>query len=173
MARVLDAHFADSEVLNVGTDGYQSSDSLSRFGSLLGAVSPAAFKSGKLQAFNRGSLNGCVGLPFFLALFAVSQIICFSLLMLIGVGWTLDFDQCDNKYDHPNQRTHDALPGAKINGLYMFLFVGMAPAGITFRRASHLPRPFQTRQRPSSSAHCSIKVVAMYVILPGAGLKVQ
>ena len=118
--------FADL-VLNVGTDGYGLLMAFSGIGSLLGAIS-LTIQSGKLEA-NRGRIVriGAIGLPFFLALFALSQNYLFSLLMLIGVGWTMiSINATINTIIQTS--VPDALRG-RINGLYMFLFVGMAPAG--------------------------------------------
>jgi predicted MFS family arabinose efflux permease len=118
--------FADS-VLNVGTDGYGLLMAFSGIGSLLGAIS-LTIQSGKLEA-NRGRIVriGAIGLPFFLALFALSQNYLLSLLMLIGVGWTMiSINATINTIIQTS--VPDALRG-RINGLYMFLFVGMAPAG--------------------------------------------
>jgi MFS family permease len=118
--------FADS-VLNVGTDGYGLLMAFSGIGSLLGAIS-LTVQSGKLET-NRGRIVkiGAIGLPVFLALFAVSQNYLLSLAMLIGVGWTMiSINATINTIIQTS--VPDALRG-RINGLYMFLFVGMAPAG--------------------------------------------
>jgi MFS family permease len=118
--------FADS-VLHVGTDGYGLLMAFSGIGSLFGAVS-LTIQSGKLET-NRGRIVkiGAIGLPVFLALFAVSQNYLLSLVMLIGVGWTMiSINATINTIIQTS--VPDELRG-RINGLYTFLFVGMAPAG--------------------------------------------
>lgn len=118
--------FAD-HVLNVGTGGYGMLMAFSGIGSLLGALS-LTIQSGKSNT-NRGRIVkvGAVGLPIFLCIFALSQNYLLSLAMLIGVGWTMiSINATINTILQTS--VPDELRG-RVNGVYAFLFIGMAPLG--------------------------------------------
>jgi len=118
--------FADS-VLGVGTGGYGMLMAFTGVGSLLGAIN-LTLQSGKSDTRRgRTVMVGIIGMPVFLAIFALSQNYLLSLAMLIGVGWTMiSVNATINTLVQTNVPDH--LRG-RVNALYIFLFVGMAPAG--------------------------------------------
>ena len=118
--------FADS-VLGVGTAGYGMLMAFTGIGSLLGAIS-LTLQSGKSDTRRgRTVMLGIIGMPVFLAIFALSQNYMLSLAMLIGLGWTMiSVNATINTLVQTNVPDH--LRG-RVNALYIFLFVGMAPAG--------------------------------------------
>jgi MFS family permease len=118
--------FADS-VLQVGTAGYGMLMAFSGIGSLLGAIS-LTLQSGRPDTRRGRTVKiGIIGMPLFLAVFALSQNYLLSLAMLIGVGWTMiSVNATINTLVQTNVPDH--LRG-RVNGVYTFLFVGMAPAG--------------------------------------------
>jgi MFS family permease len=70
---------------------------------------------------------GAVGLPVFLFVFALSPVYLLSLAMLIGVGWTMiSINATINTLIQTS--VPDELRG-RVNGVYAFLFIGMAPLG--------------------------------------------
>jgi MFS family permease len=118
--------FAD-KVLNVGTGGYGMLMAFTGIGSLLGALS-LTVQSGRAST-NRGRIVrlGAIGLPVFLFVFALSQSYLLSLAMLIGVGWTMiSINATINTLIQTS--VPDELRG-RVNGVYAFLFIGMAPLG--------------------------------------------
>jgi len=118
--------FAD-QVLNVGTGGYGMLMAFSGIGSLLGALS-LTVQSGRTHT-NRGRIVkiGVIGLPLFLFTFALSQNYLLSLAMLVGVGWTMiSINATINTIIQTS--VPDELRG-RVNGVYAFLFIGMAPLG--------------------------------------------
>jgi MFS family permease len=118
--------FADS-VLNVGTGGYGMLMAFSGIGSLLGALS-LTVQSGQLNT-RRGRIVqiGAVGLPIFLFVFALSGNYLVALAVLIGVGWCMiSINATINTLIQTG--VPDELRG-RVNGVFSFLFVGMAPAG--------------------------------------------
>jgi len=118
--------FAD-QVLNVGTNGYGMLMAFTGIGSLLGALS-LTVQSGRSNT-NRGRIVkiGAIGLPIFLFVFAVCQNYLLSLVMLIGVGWTMiSINATINTILQTS--VPDELRG-RVNGVYAFLFIGMAPLG--------------------------------------------
>lgn len=118
--------FADS-ILRVGETGYGILMAFSGIGSLIGAVG-LAFQSGR-STVKRGRLVliGSIGLPAFLAIFALSPVYLLSLAMLIGIGWTMiAVNATINTVVQTN--VPDELRG-RVNGVFAFLFIGMAPFG--------------------------------------------
>lgn len=118
--------FADS-VLHVGQPGYGMLMALSGVGALIGALT-LTVKSGSASV-KRGRMimAGATGLPVFLGLFALSSNYLLSLAMLIGVGWTMiAINATTNTLVQTN--VPDELRG-RVNGVFAFLFVGMAPLG--------------------------------------------
>ena len=70
---------------------------------------------------------GAVGLPLFLGIFSLSHNYLLSLLMLAGVGWTMiSINATVNTVVQTSVPDH--LRG-RVNGVFAFLFIGMAPAG--------------------------------------------
>jgi MFS family permease len=118
--------FADS-ILRVGEQGYGMLMAASGVGSLVGALS-LAVQSGR-QSVRRGRtiMLGALGLPVFLAIFALSNNYLLSLAMLLGVGWTMiSVNATTNTVIQTT--VPDELRG-RVNGVFAFLFVGMAPLG--------------------------------------------
>lgn len=118
--------FAEN-VLNVGEGGYATLLALSGVGSLIGALS-LTVQSGKTST-KRGRIvmMGAVGLPVFLGIFSLSGNFWLSLLMLAGVGWTMiSINATVNTIIQTS--VPDELRG-RVNGVFAFLFIGMAPAG--------------------------------------------
>ena len=114
-------------VLNVGEGGYAVLLAVSGVGSLIGALS-LTIQSGKAST-KRGRIVmlGAIGLPIFLGIFSLSNIYVLSLLMIAGVGWTMI--SINATVNTVVQTTvPDELRG-RVNGVFAFLFVGMAPAG--------------------------------------------
>jgi MFS family permease len=118
--------FADA-VLKVGEQGYGTLMALSGIGSLIGALS-LTLQSGRASTRRgRTILAGAIGLPVFLGTFALSQSYLLSLLMLAGVGWTMiSINATINTVIQTS--VPDELRG-RVNGVYSFLFIGMAPFG--------------------------------------------
>ena len=118
--------FADT-VLHVGKEGYGTLMAVTGIGSLVGALS-LTIQSGRATV-NRGRiiLLGMVGLPICLATFALSTNYLLSLLVLLGVGWTMiSINATTNTVVQTN--VPDELRG-RVNGVFAFLFIGMAPLG--------------------------------------------
>lgn len=118
--------FADS-ILKVGEGGYGMLMAFSGIGSLIGAVS-LAFQSGRAE-IKRGRLIviGSLGLPIALSIFALSGNYIVSLVTLIAVGWTMiSINATINTVVQTN--VPDELRG-RVNGVFAFLFIGMAPLG--------------------------------------------
>lgn len=118
--------FAEN-VLNVGEGGYALLLAISGVGSLIGALS-LTIQSGK-SSTKRGRIvmMGAVGLPIFLGIFSLSGNFLLSLLMIAGVGWTMiSINATVNTVVQTS--VPDELRG-RVNGVFAFLFVGMAPAG--------------------------------------------
>lgn len=118
--------FADT-VLHVGKEGYGTLMAVTGIGSLVGALS-LTVQSGR-TIVNRGRiiLIGMVGLPICLAIFALSTNYLLSLLVLLGVGWTMiSINATTNTVVQTN--VPDELRG-RVNGVFAFLFIGMAPLG--------------------------------------------
>ena len=118
--------FAD-EILRVGQEGYGTLMALSGVGALVGALT-LTVKSGSASV-RRGRMivAGAVGLPLFLGAFALSNIYLLSLAMLVGVGWTMiAINATTNTIIQTN--VPDELRG-RVNGVFAFLFIGMAPLG--------------------------------------------
>jgi MFS family permease len=118
--------FADT-VLHVGQTGYGTLMAFSGVGSLIGAVG-LAFQSGR-STVKRGKLVliGSIGLPIFLAIFSLSPTYLLSLVTLIGIGWTMiSINATINTVVQTN--VPDELRG-RVNGVFAFLFIGMAPLG--------------------------------------------
>ena len=118
--------FAD-QVLDVGTGGYGMLMAFSGIGSLLGALSLTVQSGRSSTKRGRIVLMGAVGLPVFLFVFALSPVYPLSLAMLIGVGWTMiSINATINTLIQTT--VPDELRG-RVNGVYAFLFIGMAPLG--------------------------------------------
>jgi predicted MFS family arabinose efflux permease len=118
--------FADA-VLKVGEQGYGTLMALSGIGSLIGALSLTVQSGRASTRRGRTILAGALGLPVFLGTFALSQSYWLSLLMLVGVGWTMiSINATINTVIQTS--VPDELRG-RVNGVYSFLFVGMAPFG--------------------------------------------
>lgn len=118
--------FADT-VLHVGQTGYGTLMAVSGVGSLIGAVG-LAFQSGR-STVKRGRLVliGSIGLPIFLAIFSLSPNYLLSLVTLLGIGWTMiSINATINTVVQTN--VPDELRG-RVNGVFAFLFIGMAPFG--------------------------------------------
>ncbi len=118
--------FAD-DVLHVGQGGYGVLMALSGVGSLIGALS-LTVQSGR-STIKRGRLIaiGAVMLPISLGLFSISQNYLFSIAMLVGVGLAMIWINATiNTVVQTN--VPDALRG-RVNGVFAFLFIGMAPLG--------------------------------------------
>ena len=118
--------FAD-KVLGVGQEGYGMLMAVSGVGALVGALT-LTVKSGSASV-RRGRLItiGAIGLPVFLSLFALSSNYLLSLAMLVGVGWTMiAINATTNTIIQTN--VPDELRG-RVNGVFAFLFIGMAPLG--------------------------------------------
>lgn len=118
--------FADT-ILRVGETGYGMLMAFSGIGSLIGALG-LAFQSGR-STVKRGRLVliGAIGLPIFLAVFSLSPIYLLSLVTLLGVGWTMiSINATINTVVQTN--VPDELRG-RVNGVFAFLFIGMAPFG--------------------------------------------
>lgn len=118
--------FADS-VLRVGESGYGILMALSGVGSLIGAVSLAVQSGRGSVKRGRSILLGSLGLPLFLALFGFSQDYLLSLLMLMGVGYTMISVNATT-----NTVIQTAVPDelrGRVSGVFAFLFIGMAPLG--------------------------------------------
>lgn len=118
--------FADT-VLHVGQTGYGTLMAFSGVGSLIGAVG-LAFQSGR-STVKRGRLVliGSIGLPICLAIFSLSPTYLLSLITLIGIGWTMiSINATINTVVQTN--VPDELRG-RVNGVFAFLFIGMAPFG--------------------------------------------
>jgi MFS family permease len=116
-----------ADVLNVGEQGYGALMALSGVGALIGALY-LTMQSGKAEV-NRGKiiLLGAIGMPVFLAVFALSTDFLLSLAMLVGVGWTMiAINATTNTVIQTN--VPDELRG-RVNGVFAFLFIGMAPFG--------------------------------------------
>lgn len=118
--------FADN-ILKVGEGGYGMLMAFSGIGSLIGAIS-LAFQSGRSN-LRRGRLIaiGAVGMPIALGVFALSGNYVLSLVFLIAIGWTMiSINATINTVVQTS--VPDELRG-RVNGVYSFLFVGMAPLG--------------------------------------------
>jgi predicted MFS family arabinose efflux permease len=118
--------FADT-ILNVGEQGYGVLMSVTGVGSLIGALS-LTIQSGR-PSTNRGRIvmMGSIGLPIFLAIFALSNNYLLSLAMLLGVGWTMiSINATINTIVQTS--VPDELRG-RVNGVFALLFIGMAPLG--------------------------------------------
>lgn len=118
--------FADN-VLKVGEGGYGMLMAFSGIGALIGALS-LTLQSGRSN-IHRGRLImiGAIGLPVALALFSLSGNYVISLISLIGVGWTMiSINATINTVVQTN--VPDELRG-RVNGVFAFLFIGMAPLG--------------------------------------------
>lgn len=114
-------------ILKVGEGGYGTLMALSGVGSLIGALS-LTIQSGKTST-KRGRIvmMGAVGLPVFLGVFALSTNYLLSLALLVGVGWTMiSINATVNTVVQTS--VPDELRG-RVNGVFAFLFIGMAPAG--------------------------------------------
>jgi MFS family permease len=100
---------------------------LSGVGSLIGALSLTLQSGRSSTRRGRTIIAGAIGLPVFLGVFAVSQNYLLSLLMLAGVGYTMiSINATINTVIQTS--VPDELRG-RVNGVYSFLFVGMAPLG--------------------------------------------
>ncbi len=114
-------------VLHVGQTGYGTLMAVAGIGSLIGALS-LTVQSGRTSV-KRGRLIviGAVGLPLFLGVFALSQQYWLSLIMLVGIGWTMI--SMNATINTVVQTTvPDELRG-RVSGVFAFLFIGMAPLG--------------------------------------------
>jgi MFS family permease len=103
---------------------------------------------------------GVIGLPIFLFIFALSQSYLLSLAMLIGVGWTMiSINATINTIIQTS--VPDELRG-RVNGVYAFLFIGMAPLGnlLAGVLADHLGAPVAVA---IGAAACG--VVILYIFL--------
>lgn len=118
--------FAD-QILHVGKEGYGMLMTLSGVGSLVGALSLMAQSARKNAGRGRNIMMGALGMPLFLGVFAVSSNYLLSLAVLVGVGWTMI---AVNATINTVVQTSvpDELRG-RVNGVFAFLFVGMAPFG--------------------------------------------
>jgi MFS family permease len=115
------------DILGVGKEGYGVLMAVTGVGSLIGALR-LTVQSGR-DSVRRGKiiLVGSIGLPIFLGIFALSSNYLLSLLMLVGVGWTMiSINATINTVIQTN--VPDELRG-RVNGVFAFLFIGMAPAG--------------------------------------------
>ncbi|MEO8284858.1 MAG: MFS transporter [Chloroflexota bacterium] len=151
--------FAD-DVLKVGNGGYGMLMAFTGIGSLLGALS-LTVQSGR-SVTNRGRIImlGALGLPFFLGIFSLSQSYLLSLAMLIGVGWTMiSINATINTVVQTG--VPDELRG-RVNGVFAFLFIGMAPAGNLQAGllADHFGAPMAVFL---GSAVCALVVIYMFI----------
>jgi MFS family permease len=118
--------FADT-ILRVGKEGYGLLMTVSGIGSLAGALGLTLQSGRSTTRRGRIILAGAIGLPVFLAAFALSTDYLLSLIMLIGVGWTMiSINATINTVVQTS--VPDELRG-RVNGVFAFLFVGMAPIG--------------------------------------------
>jgi MFS family permease len=116
-----------AQQLNVGESGYGMLMAFSGVGSLIGAVILAVQSGHSTVKRGRQILIGSLGLPVFLGVFALSPLYALSLAMLIGVGWTMiSINATINTVVQTN--VPDELRG-RVNGVFAFLFIGMAPIG--------------------------------------------
>jgi MFS family permease len=118
--------FADN-ILHVGEHGYGVMMAVAGVGSLLGALS-LTVQSGR-DTTRRGRIifTGVIGLPLALGVFALSNSYIVSLLALVVVGWTMiSINATINTLVQTS--VPDELRG-RVNGVFAFLFIGMAPAG--------------------------------------------
>jgi MFS family permease len=114
-------------ILHVGEEGYGTLMALSGVGSLVGALSLTVQSGRSLTRRGRIIMLGAIGLPVFLGVFAMSGSYWLSLAMLVGVGWTMiSINATVNTLVQTN--VPDELRG-RVNGVFAFLFIGMAPAG--------------------------------------------
>jgi predicted MFS family arabinose efflux permease len=114
-------------ILMVGEQGYGTMMAVAGVGSLVGALS-LAVQSGR-ETTKRGRIifAGVIGLPISLALFALSSNYLLSLAALTVVGWTMiSINATINTLVQTS--VPDDLRG-RVNGVFAFLFIGMAPAG--------------------------------------------
>jgi MFS family permease len=114
-------------ILSVGEQGYGIMMAAAGVGALLGALS-LTIQSGR-ESTRRGRiiLIGAIGLPVALAMFALSTSYVVSLIALGVVGWTMiSINATINTLVQTS--VPDELRG-RVNGVFAFLFIGMAPAG--------------------------------------------
>jgi MFS family permease len=114
-------------ILMVGEQGYGTMMAVAGVGSLIGALS-LAVQSGRAST-KRGRIifTGVLGLPVSLAIFALSTNYLLSLAALAVVGWTMiSINATINTLVQTS--VPDELRG-RVNGVFAFLFIGMAPAG--------------------------------------------
>lgn len=115
------------QILAVGEQGYGIMMAAAGVGSLFGALS-LTVQSGR-DTTRRGRIifAGVIGLPLALAVFALSTNYVVSLLALGIVGWTMiSINATINTLVQTS--VPDELRG-RVNGVFAFLFIGMAPAG--------------------------------------------
>ncbi|MGA7730992.1 MAG: MFS transporter [Chloroflexia bacterium] len=114
-------------ILHVGEEGYGMLMAVAGVGSLVGALSLTVQSGRSMTRRGRIILLGAVGLPVFLGIFALSSSYWLSLAMLVGVGWTMiSINATVNTLVQTS--VPDELRG-RVNGVFAFLFIGMAPAG--------------------------------------------
>ncbi len=117
---------ADS-ILKVGTEGYGTLMALAGVGSLIGALSLTIQSGRSTTRRGRIIMLGAIGLPIFLGTFALSTTYWLSLALLVGVGCAMiSINATVNTLVQTS--VPDELRG-RVNGVFAFLFVGMAPAG--------------------------------------------
>jgi MFS family permease len=118
--------FADN-ILNVGEQGYGIMMTASGVGSLFGALSLTLQSTRETTRRGRIIFAGVIGLPIALGVFSLSNSYVLSLLALVIVGWTMiSINATINTVVQTS--VPDELRG-RVNGVFAFLFIGMAPAG--------------------------------------------
>ena len=118
--------FAD-DILKVGEQGYGLMMTASGVGSLFGALSLTLQSTRETTRRGRIIFAGVVGLPIALGVFSLSNSYVLSLLSLVIVGWTMiSINATINTVVQTS--VPDELRG-RVNGVFAFLFIGMAPAG--------------------------------------------
>jgi predicted MFS family arabinose efflux permease len=114
-------------ILGVGEQGYGIMMAAAGVGSLFGALSLAVQSGRDTTRRGRIILLGVIGLPLALGIFAVSTSYIVSLIALGVVGWTMiSINATINTLVQTS--VPDELRG-RVNGVFAFLFIGMAPAG--------------------------------------------
>ncbi|HET9493264.1 MAG TPA: MFS transporter [Chloroflexia bacterium] len=118
--------FAD-HILRVGEQGYGTMMAVAGIGSLFGALSLTVQSGREDTRRGRIIMAGVIGLPMSLAVFALSTHYYVSLAALAVVGWTMiSINATINTLVQTS--VPDELRG-RVNGVFAFLFIGMAPAG--------------------------------------------
>jgi predicted MFS family arabinose efflux permease len=118
--------FAD-HILRVGEQGYGTMMAVAGIGSLFGALSLTVQSGREDTRRGRIIMAGVIGLPLSLTLFALSTNYYVSLAALVVVGWTMiSINATINTLVQTS--VPDELRG-RVNGVFAFLFIGMAPAG--------------------------------------------